>query len=68
MTRLQCPLGRLIPNRPNVEKMKGEAWMEHGLALFDIDDPELLPIERSTLEGIANRMYGKRKVTLDGKR
>jgi hypothetical protein len=63
MPALNCALARLIPPTPATEAelraMRAAAWHKQGV-LVVIPDQSTDPWERTFLEGIGNRLYGRR--------
>lgn len=56
----QCPLGRLIPNTPDTEKLKREGWQDHRILVVHADDDRLTWVERQVVEIIGKRIYRER--------
>lgn len=56
--RYRCPLGRLIPDRPDVEAAKQSGWREQHILVVAEDDTRLDFVERELIRRIGERLYG----------
>lgn len=54
----RCPLARLIPTTPDVEKIKKEGWFRDRILVVRLDDERLDMVTRRMVEEIAKRLYG----------
>jgi hypothetical protein len=61
--RYRCPLGRPFPERPDPEDIKREGWRDQGILVISPEDQRLNWMERQLLTQIAERLYGRRKVS-----
>lgn len=59
--RYQCPLGRLIPNTPDIEKLKREGWQKDRILVVNPDDDRLDFVTRKMVEELGERLYGENK-------
>lgn len=57
----RCPLGRLIPNRPDVEQIKQDGWQQDAILVVGLSDPRLSAFEQSLVKQLGERLYGKRR-------
>lgn len=55
-----CNLGRFVPSQMNIEDVKKQGFNEHGILVVAVDDQRLSWIERQIVEGLGNRLYGKK--------
>jgi hypothetical protein len=55
----RCPLGRLQPNRPDVDVIKRDGWRNQGILVVSLDDERLDWIERELVKRIGERLYGR---------
>jgi len=66
MSRLTCALARLVPVAPatddELRAMRAAAWHKQGVLAVPID-AVTDRWERTLLEGIGNRLYGRRQKT-----
>lgn len=58
--RMNSPLARLIPNKPDTEQMKRDGWHQHDILVVALNDERLDFIDRQFIERIGNRIYGER--------
>lgn len=54
----RCPLGRLQPERIDVEAVKQRGWLEEHILVVCASDTRLDFIERELIRRIGERLYG----------
>ena len=56
--RYRCPLGRLLPDVPDLDAIKERGWRDQHILVVSADDDRLDWVERELLRRIGNRLYG----------
>ena len=69
MSRLTCALARLIPPTPasedDLQAMRAAAWHKQGVLVVSLD-VVTDRWERTLLEGLGTRLYGRRQPVAEG--
>ncbi len=55
----RCTLARFIPESPDSDKIKKEAWENDGILVVHASDSRLTWIERQIIEAIGKRIFGR---------
>lgn len=58
---MNSPLAKLIPNKPDIEKIKRDGWQEHGILVVSLNDDRLDMIDRELIQRLGKELYGERK-------
>lgn len=54
----RSPLGRLMPDSLDVERVKREGWQQDQILVVDFNNDRLDPIERELFRQWGNQRYG----------
>lgn len=57
--RYRSPLGRMLPESVDVERIKRDGWREDKILVVRLDDDRLDFVQRQMVMEIGNRLYGK---------
>lgn len=49
------------PNSRDAEFVKRQAFLDQGVLVVDINDPRIGWVEKQLLEGLGEKLFGKRK-------
>ena len=60
VTTPKCALGRLIPERQDIEILKRDGWHNDRILVVSLDDDRLDMVTRRMVEEIAKRLYGEK--------
>lgn len=66
MRELRSQLGRHQPTPLDAEAEKSAGWRKHGILVVAEHDPRLTRPEREIIRQLGTRVYGQRRVALDG--
>lgn len=55
----RCPLGRLLPQSPDIDQIKQEAWNRHAILVVHRDNPRLSQVERQQIMTLGRKLYGQ---------
>ncbi len=55
-----CALGKFVPAQMNVEEVKREGFIQHGILVVAVDDQRLSWIERQIIKQLGERIYAQR--------
>lgn len=58
MKHYQCPLGKLFPDTPDIEKIKRDGWIEQGILVIDVEDRRLSEMDKALVTNIGEHIYG----------
>lgn len=56
----RCSLAAFLPENTDFDKLKREAWKEHGMLIANADDARITRSEANIIENIGNRLFGAR--------
>lgn len=56
--RYRCPLGRLLPTKPDPEQVKREGWREQEILVVSLNDERLDFFQREFVKQIGEKLYG----------
>lgn len=59
----RCPLGRLQPERMDVESVKQRGWREEHILVVSDSDTRLDFLEREVIRRIGERLYGSGRMS-----
>ncbi len=57
----RSPLASMQATKPDPEKVKRNGWRDDGILVINIEDERLGWLDKSYLDELGNRLYGKRK-------
>ena len=58
--KYQSPLGRMQPEKIDLEKVKKEGWNKEGILVVKIDDERLSWPEKEIIKQIGNKIYNSK--------
>lgn len=59
--RYRCPLGALVPSKPDPEQIKREGWQEQWILVVAIDDHRLDFVQREFVKQLGEKLYGSKR-------
>lgn len=62
MAGYRSPLGRLLPDSPDVELIKRDGWRDEKILVVWLNDDRLDFVDREFVRRIGEKLYGNRKV------
>lgn len=57
----RCSLARMIQEPPDLDEIKRQGWVEQGILVVSVDDPQLSPFERELIRQVGNSRFGRQK-------
>jgi len=60
---MDSPLAKLCPSKKNDEELyeiKRKAWLQDGILMVSLNQPDLTWVEREQIEQLGKEIYGKR--------
>jgi len=60
---MDSPLAKLYPSKKNDEELyeiKRKAWLQDGILMVSLNQPDLTWVEREQIEQLGKEIYGKR--------
>lgn len=61
MNGYRCPLGKLLPSKPDPEQVKRDGWRDQGILVVSADDPRLDWIQREFVKQLGEKLYGSKR-------
>ena len=61
MSQYHCPLGALVPSKPDPEQVKREGWREQSILVVSADDHRLDFFQREFVKQIGEKLYGSKR-------
>ena len=61
MSQYRCPLGALVPSKPDPEQIKREGWREQHILVVGANDERLDFVEREFVRQLGERLYGEKR-------
>lgn len=61
MSQYRCPLGALVPSKPDPEQIKREGWQEQGILVVSVDDHRLDFVQREFVKQMGEKLYGSKR-------
>ena len=61
MSSYRCPLGSLVPSKPDPEQIKWDGWREQSILVVSADDHRLDFIQREFVKQIGEKLYGSKR-------
>ena len=62
MSQYRCPLGALVPSKPDPEQIKREGWQEQGILVVSVDDHRLDFVQREFVKQLGEKLYGSKRL------
>ena len=61
MSQYRCPLGALVPSKPDPEQIKREGWREQSILVVSADDHRLDFFQREFVKQTGEKLYGSKR-------
>jgi hypothetical protein len=61
VSQYRCPLGALVPSKPDPEQIKREGWREQSILVVSADDHRLDFFQREFVKQIGEKLNGSKR-------